>query len=115
VVVPLRIGGGTRLKIFEAMAMGKALVSTTIGAEGLDVRSGHDLILADDAAAFADAIVLLVRNAGLRRQYELAAAKLAAQHDWSKIAQRFTGVLQAVRDLAAPNDESRHSRVSGQL
>jgi glycosyltransferase involved in cell wall biosynthesis len=115
VVVPLRIGGGTRLKIFEAMAMGKALVSTTIGAEGLDVRSGHDLILADDAAAFADAIVLLVRNAGLRRQYELAAAKLAAQHDWSKIAQRFTGVLQAVRDQAAPNDESRHSRVSGQL
>jgi len=115
VVVPLRIGGGTRLKIFEAMAMGKALVSTTIGAEGLDVRSGHDLILADDAAAFADSIALLVRNAGLRRQYELAAAKLAAQHDWSKIAQRFTGVLQAVRDLAAPNDESRHSRVSGQL
>jgi glycosyltransferase involved in cell wall biosynthesis len=112
VVVPLRSGGGTRLKIFEAMAMGKALISTSIGAEGLDVKNGSDLILADDAAAFADAIILLLRDASLRRQYEQAAAKLAARYDWSNIVQRFAEVLQetsrnaelssALRDPSVP-------------
>ena len=94
VIVPLRIGGGTRLKIFEAMAMGKAMVSTSIGAEGLEVQSGRDLILADSPSAFADAILLLVRDQSLRRSYEQAAAKLAAQFDWSRIAEKFAGVLQ---------------------
>src|SRR5262249_54224640 len=54
-VVPLRIGGGTRLKIFEAMSMGKAVVSTAIGAEGLPVTNGRDIVIADEASAFADA------------------------------------------------------------
>jgi glycosyltransferase involved in cell wall biosynthesis len=94
VVVPLRIGGGTRLKIFEAMAMGKALVSTSIGAEGLDVQSGRDLVLADDAATISQAINLLLRDSVLRRRYEEAAAKLAAQYDWSNIEQLFAQVLQ---------------------
>jgi glycosyltransferase involved in cell wall biosynthesis len=99
VIVPLRIGGGTRLKIFEAMAMGKALVSTSIGAEGLDVQSGRDLLLADDPKTFAEAILLLLRNGEVRRKYEQAAVKLASQHDWSRIAERFTGVLEmAVRE-----------------
>ncbi len=93
VVVPLRIGGGTRLKIFEAMAVGKAMVSTTIGAEGLDVQNGRDLILADTPAAFADATVSLLLNHGLRRRYEQAAVSLAAQHDWSRIALQFAAVL----------------------
>src|SRR5438046_4518532 len=53
-VVPLRIGGGTRLKIYEAMAMEKAVVSTSIGAEGLPVRDGVELLLADAAEAFAN-------------------------------------------------------------
>jgi glycosyltransferase involved in cell wall biosynthesis len=90
----LRIGGGTRLKIFEAMAMGKAVISTSIGAEGLDVKNGRDLILADEAATFSDATTLLLKDAGLRRRYEEAAAQLAAQYDWSKIVQRFVEVLQ---------------------
>ena len=81
VIVPLRIGGGTRLKIFEAMAMGKAVISTSIGAEGLDIQNGRDLILADDPSAFANSITLLLQDAALRRQYELAASKLAAQYD----------------------------------
>lgn len=96
VVVPLRIGGGTRLKIFEAMAMGKAVVSTSIGAEGLDVKSGRDLILADDAITLAQAITLLLRDSALRRRYEEAAARLAAQYDWSNIEQRFAEVLENV-------------------
>ena len=106
VVVPLRIGGGTRLKIFEAMAMGKALVSTSIGAEGLDVQTGHDLILADDSESFAQAIVSLIRDAELRRKYEQAAAKLAARCDWSNVVQDFAAVLQKVSQEKAPNQPS---------
>lgn len=107
VIVPLRIGGGTRLKIFEAMAMGKALISTSIGAEGLDVQSGRDLVLADDPAVFADAILSLIRDVGLRQQYERAAARLAAQYDWSKIVQRFADVLQKVSQSGALNKTPR--------
>ena len=106
VVVPLRIGGGTRLKIFEAMAMGKVVVSTSIGAEGLDVENGRDLILADDANSFAQAINLLLRDSNLRRRYEEAAAKLAAQYDWSNIEQRFSQVLQDVIREAVPSKPS---------
>ncbi len=106
VVVPLRIGGGTRLKIFEAMAMGKAVISTSIGAEGLDVRSGRDLVLADDAAGFGEAILTLLRDAELRHQYEHAAAKLAAQYDWSKIASHFSDVLVRVVEAASPDAQS---------
>jgi glycosyltransferase involved in cell wall biosynthesis len=114
VVVPLRIGGGTRLKIFEAMAMGKAVISTSIGAEGLDVQSGRDLILADDAAAFAEAIVVLLRDAALRRQYEQAATKLAVQYDWSNIVQHFAEVLQRTARSAALGIGSRDAGVSVQ-
>jgi polysaccharide biosynthesis protein PslH len=96
VVVPLRIGGGTRLKIFEAMATGRAVVSTTIGAEGLAVENGRDLILADDAQQFAESIIRLLDDTALRHQYEQAAAHLAAQYDWSKVAEQFTAVLQQV-------------------
>lgn len=94
VIVPLRIGGGTRLKIFEAMAMAKAMVSTSIGAEGLDVTHGRDLILADDPRSFSSGILQLLRDPSLRQRYEEAAAKLAAQYDWSHIARRFANVLQ---------------------
>jgi glycosyltransferase involved in cell wall biosynthesis len=94
VIVPLRIGGGTRLKIFEAMAMGKALVSTTIGAEGLDVTSGENCILADNPSSFGDSILTLLSDTQLRRKYERAAAALAARYDWSNIARQFEDVLQ---------------------
>lgn len=94
VVVPLRIGGGTRLKIFEAMAMGKAVVSTSIGAEGLDVIPGRDLEIADTSNGFASAVIRLIRDPGLRRTYETNAAILAARYDWSEIAHAFAQVLQ---------------------
>jgi polysaccharide biosynthesis protein PslH len=94
VVVPLRIGGGTRLKIYEAMAMGKALVSTSIGAEGLSFQNGRDLLIADDASSFADAILLLLRDAPVRRRVEQAAVQLAAQFDWSVVVGQFADVLQ---------------------
>lgn len=96
VVVPLRVGAGTRLKIFEAMATGKAVVSTSVGAEGLAVDNGRDLILADDPNSFAEATILLLRDESLRRRYELAAARLASQHDWTHIAKKFAEVLEGV-------------------
>jgi glycosyltransferase involved in cell wall biosynthesis len=96
VVVPLRVGGGTRLKIYEAMAVGRAVVSTSVGAEGLDIHNGRDLILADDPGTFAEAIVTLLRDRELRGRYERAAAGLAAQYDWSVIGEKFSGVLEAV-------------------
>lgn len=96
VVVPLRIGGGTRLKIYEAMAMGKAVVSTTVGAEGLSVTHGQDILLADNAAGFAESAVMLLRNAELRRRYECAAVRLASQYDWPTIGASFGKVLQSL-------------------
>ena len=106
VIVPLRIGGGTRLKIFEAMAMRKALVSTSIGAEGLDVTSGHDCLLADDANSFATAILKVLEEPALRRTYEDNAAALAARYDWSQIALRFTDRLrEAINESGSPQQQ----------
>ncbi|MGA9981496.1 MAG: glycosyltransferase family 4 protein, partial [Candidatus Sulfotelmatobacter sp.] len=96
VVVPLRVGGGTRLKIYEAMAAGKAVVSTSIGAEGLDVHHGTDVMLADDPGAFAEATIMLLRDEELRRGYEREAARLAAKYDWPAIGERFADVLEIV-------------------
>jgi glycosyltransferase involved in cell wall biosynthesis len=96
VVVPLRIGGGTRLKIYEAMATAKAVVSTTVGAEGLDVGQGRDIMLADDSKSFAHAVIMLLRDRELRRRYERAAAETAARYDWPAIGERFSGILQLV-------------------
>jgi glycosyltransferase involved in cell wall biosynthesis len=92
-VVPLRVGGGTRLKIYEAMAMGKAVVATSIGAEGLDVTDGRDILLADNAAKFADSVVALLKDRSLRRSIEQAAQDTAARYDWSVIAGRFEAAL----------------------
>jgi len=102
VIVPLRIGGGTRLKIYEAMATAKAVVSTTIGAEGLDVHHGRDIMLADDPGAFAQAVIMLLRDSGLRRRYEQAAAETAALYDWPAIGERFTEVLRSVAEKKSP-------------
>jgi glycosyltransferase involved in cell wall biosynthesis len=107
VIVPLRIGGGTRLKIFEAMAMRKAMVSTSIGAEGLDVTSGKDCLLTDDAPSFAAAILAVLRDPALRRSYEDNAAALAARYDWSQIAMRFAEALgETVNGSRSPNRPS---------
>jgi sugar transferase (PEP-CTERM/EpsH1 system associated) len=96
-VVPLRIGGGTRLKIFEAMSMGKAVVSTSIGAEGLPVTDGRDVILADDPQSFADAVVNLIRDTGARARIEAAARRLVVErYEWSAVAEDFEAALAHV-------------------
>lgn len=86
-VVPLRIGGGTRLKIFEAMAMGKAVVSTDVGAEGLPVRGGEHVVLANSPREFAAGVVQLMRDVDRRRSLEAAARTLVVErYDWSAAA-----------------------------
>jgi polysaccharide biosynthesis protein PslH len=99
VIVPLRIGGGTRLKIYEAMAMGKAVVSTSVGAEGLDVHHGRDIVLADTPESFAEAVITFLRDSGLRNRYQRAAAELAAQYGWPAIGDKFGQVLGTVAGM----------------
>lgn len=65
-IVPLRIGSGTRLKILEAMALGKAIVSTAIGCEGLDVRHGENIMIADRPEDFSSAVIQLLQDPALR-------------------------------------------------
>jgi polysaccharide biosynthesis protein PslH len=96
VVVPVRIGGGTRLKIYEAMGVGKAVVSTTVGAEGLDVHHGKDMILADSPESFADSVVSLLTDEELRRRQGQAARELATKYGWPTIAKEFGEVLGKV-------------------
>jgi polysaccharide biosynthesis protein PslH len=94
-IVPLRIGGGTRLKIFEAMSMAKAIVSTTVGAEGLPVTHGKDIVIADEPATFAAAVVRLLGDAPARRQLETAARALVLEHyDWAAVAHDFERAIE---------------------
>jgi sugar transferase (PEP-CTERM/EpsH1 system associated) len=92
-IVPLRIGGGTRLKIYEAMAMEKPIVSTTIGAEGLPVRDGAHLNIADTPEAFAAALVRLLTNESLAHELGRNAAQLVREEfGWGKVAASFAEI-----------------------
>jgi glycosyltransferase involved in cell wall biosynthesis len=111
VVVPLRIGGGTRLKIYEAMATGAAVVSTSVGAEGLDVETGRNIILEDDARNFAHAVTLLLSDNQLRTRYEQAAAELATRYGWPVIGEKFAAVLEQVAAGAGASADYEIARV----
>ena len=103
-VVPLRIGGGTRLKIFEAMAMGKAVVSTTIGAEGLPVVDGTHVLLADEPHALARAILDVMRDPARRATLEAAARALVVErYDWSAVAGQLEEALVRMARTTAPS------------
>ena len=95
-VVPLRAGSGTRLKIFEAMAMGKAVVSTTLGAEGLAIDSGCHFMCADGEQAFADAVIALLRDPARRRRIAAAGRALVEdRYSWAQVARPFESHCQA--------------------
>ncbi|HEX8492708.1 MAG TPA: glycosyltransferase [Pyrinomonadaceae bacterium] len=94
-VVPLRIGGGTRLKIYEAMAMEKPIISTTIGAEGLPVRNGRELLLADTPEAFAAEVVRVLKDESAARELGARAAAVVREHfGWGPVAAHFAEVCQ---------------------
>ena len=96
-VVPLRIGSGTRLKILEALAMGKAIVSTTVGAEGLDLRDGEEIFIADEPIAFADAVTRLLTDSELRRRMgESGRVRVERDYDWRSIGEKLHGVYTKI-------------------
>ena len=94
-VVPLRIGGGTRLKIFEAMSMGKAVVSTTIGAEGLPVTDGEDVVIADKPQQFAQEVVRLIRDTAAREALGREARRTVEGYAWPVVAADLDHALRA--------------------
>ncbi len=96
-VVPIRVGSGTRLKIFEAMAMGKAIVSTTIGAEGLPVTSGSDIVLADSPQNFADEVCRMLSSQEERTRIGHGARKLVEEkYSWTAVAKDVEKVLSSI-------------------
>ena len=101
-IVPLRIGGGTRLKIYEAMAMEKSIISTTIGAEGLPVTNGRELLLADTAETFADAVVGVLRDEAKARELgERAASAVREKFSWDKVSKAFAEACRMAITAAA--------------
>jgi sugar transferase (PEP-CTERM/EpsH1 system associated) len=89
-VVPLRIGGGTRLKIFEALSMAKAVVSTSVGAEGLPLAPDRHFLQADDPVRFAEAVTSLLRDSARRRAMGAAGRRLVQErYSWSKVVDEF--------------------------
>ena len=97
-VVPLRIGSGTRLKILEALAMGKAVVSTSVGAEGLDLKDGEEVFIADAPIAFADAVTRLLTDPALRRRIgENGRARVEQDYDWRSIGQKLHTLYTKVK------------------
>jgi sugar transferase (PEP-CTERM/EpsH1 system associated) len=98
-VVPLRAGGGTRLKIVEAMAFGRPVVSTTIGCEGLDVTSGENILIADQPAGFAAQVVRLLTDRILRDQLTQQARYLVETvYDWDVISQQLLTIYREVAE-----------------
>lgn len=97
VVVPLRIGGGTRIKIPEAMAMAKAVVSTPIGAEGLPFNNGREIQIAERPEQFAGVVVELLNNTALRNSIAAAARdEVANHHGWEAVIERVEEILERV-------------------
>ena len=99
-IAPLRFGGGTRLKLLDAWAMGKAIVSTSSGAEGLGGVDGEDLLLAEDADRFADAVVRVLRDPALRARLEAGGrAAVETRFSWDVIGRRMSDLYRGVSGL----------------
>jgi glycosyltransferase involved in cell wall biosynthesis len=94
-IAPLLTGGGTRVKILEANAVGRPVVSTAIGAEGLGVRDGDSILLADDPEQFAHHVIAVLSDDALARRLSVAGRAYVTQnHDWDRIGERLSGVLR---------------------
>lgn len=98
-VVPIRIGGGTRLKIFEAMAMGLPVVSTTVGAEGLPVTDGNEIVLRDSPDTFSRSVISLLQDRQMAsKTAETACRVVRDKFGWSSIAKQFEEIVVEVID-----------------
>ncbi len=104
-LAPLRDGGGTRLKILEAMALGTPVVATSKGAEGLEAMADQEFLLADTPEAFAAATVRLLHDPALRQRLALNARRWVEQgHDWSALGRRFTALVEEAAASAASGE-----------
>lgn len=114
-IVPIRVGGGTRLKIFEAMAMERPVVSTAIGAEGLPLRDGVDALLADEPAAFAEAVVGLLRDPARATALARTAADVVrTSYGWDGVAARFAALCADAAATPAPDGAQSAARPAGE-
>jgi len=98
-VVPIRIGGGTRIKIYELMSMAKAVVATTIGAEGLSYKDGENIIIEDNPENFSQALVKLLRD----KHYRFSIGEKAREHviancSWNKVTDKFVNLLSELNE-----------------
>jgi len=108
-VVPLRVGGGTRLKILDAWAMGKAVVSTSVGCEGLAAEDGRNILIRDDPEGFAHAVRAVLQDRGLRRRLGIEGRRTVERHySWEGIGE---AMLPLYRSLHEATDE----RLPGRL
>jgi glycosyltransferase involved in cell wall biosynthesis len=108
-VLPMRSGSGTRLKVYEAMASGKAIVSTPTGAEGLPVTDGENILFAEDPRDFANSVIRLLRDADLRRYLERKARALAENGlSWTVATDRLEqAVLQTIAEAKKKSSNGR--------
>ncbi len=99
VVVPLRTGSGTRLKVLEALSMARPVVSTSIGVEGLDVESGRHLLIADQPEEFVAAVESILDRPGLSESLGQSGRELVrSRYDWDSVARIFEAmVVEAAR------------------
>jgi sugar transferase (PEP-CTERM/EpsH1 system associated) len=95
-IVPLRLGGGTRLKIIEAMAMGLPVVSTTVAAEGLSVQPGEDILIADDPSSFIESVLRLLADSELRQRIARSGQRLARHYDWNELCKPYAELAESV-------------------
>lgn len=96
-LAPLRVGGGTRLKILEAMALRTPVVATSKGAEGLEAKSGQHLLIADTPQEYAEAIICLLKDPHLRQELVNNAYQLVSEkYDWAAMTPRFLNVIERV-------------------
>lgn len=95
VIAPIRIGGGTRMKIYEAMSMGKAVVSTSVGAEGLPVVEGENIFIEDEPVRFTESILRLLDNQEQREAIEKNAVQFVRKHfTWERVAGDFIDICR---------------------
>jgi glycosyltransferase involved in cell wall biosynthesis len=87
------------------------VVSTSIGAEGLDVHNGRDIVLADSPDSFSDAVSTLLHDDQARHKYQRAAAELAARYDWAVIGEHFGRTLELLSGQTSENLERAHAGV----
>ena len=93
--MPIRVGGGTRLKILDSWAMGKAVVSTSVGCEGLETVDGHNILIRDDPTDFAAAVLQVLRDRDLRNRLGHEGRRTVEQHyAWRVVGEKLISLYQ---------------------